>query len=260
MRIVNLSSGSEGNLTYIETEDTKILLDDGLSAQKTIEKLKQISVTPTEINAIVVSHEHSDHTKGLDVLSSKYNIPVFAHEKVWIGLDEKLKNVSLKNRKVFDDKFNIKDLIISPIEVPHDVPCYGFSFEKDNKKISFVTDLGHLNDKILENMFKSRLIYIESNYDKEMLYNGTKYPFSLKRRIDGPNGHLSNIDSAEAVERLAYGGTRQFVLAHLSKENNTPSIAFSTLCSCLSKNNIQEGKDIKIDVATTEIGTIFKLK
>lgn len=260
MRIVNLSSGSDGNLTYIETEKLKLLLDDGVSAQKTIEKLKQISILPCDINAIILSHEHSDHTKGIDVFASKFNVPVYAHENVWLGLDEKLKNLPLKNRKLFDNQFSINDLTITPFEVPHDVPCYGFTFQKDYKKISFVTDLGHFNDKIIGNLLQSRLVYIESNYDKDLLYKGTKYPLSLKRRIDGPNGHLANIDSAEVIERLSLSGTRQFVLAHLSKENNSPSIAYSTACNYLQKDGIEEGRDIKIDVATTQIGTIFKLK
>ena len=260
MRIINLSSGSDGNITYIETENLKILLDDGLSAQKTVEKLKQISIAPSDINAIILSHEHSDHTKGVDVFATKFNIPVYAHENVWLGLDEKLKQVPLKNRKLFENQFVLNDLLITPFEVPHDVSCYGFTFQKENKKIAFATDLGHFNDKIIANLMQSRIVYIESNYDRDLLFKGTKYPLSLKRRIDGPNGHLENIDSADAIERLAIGGTRQFVLAHLSKENNTPTIAYSTACNYLQKDGIQEGRDIKIDVATTEIGTMFKLK
>lgn len=260
MKVVNLTSGSDGNCSLIETENTKILLDDGINATQTIEKLKLLGVDPSSIDAIVVSHEHSDHIKGVDVFASKFNVPVFAHEKVWIGLEDKLKKVSLKNRQLFDNDFQFKDLVISPIEVPHDVACYGFSVEEGDKKISIVTDLGHYNDRILAKMAGSRLIYLESNYDREMLYKGTRYPLSLKRRIDGPNGHLSNIDSGEALERLAYSGTRQFVLAHLSKENNSPRLAYSTICSLMQKDGIEEGRDLKIDVATTNVGTIFRLK
>lgn len=260
MRIVNLTSGSDGNCTYIETENSKILLDDGINATQTIEKLKVLSIAPSSIDAIVVTHEHSDHIKGIDVFSNKFNIPVFAHEKVWVGLDEKLKKVALKNRQLFDSQFQFKDLVFSPIEVPHDVPCFGFAVEEGNKKIAIVTDLGHLNDKILSKIAGSRLVYIEANYDRDMLYKGVKYPLSLKRRIDGPNGHLSNVDSGEGLERLAFSGTRQFVLAHLSKENNSPSLAYSTICRLLQKDGVEEGRDVKIDVATTNIGTIFRLK
>lgn len=260
MRIVNLSSGSEGNCTYIETDKTKLLLDDGINATQTLEKLRTLEIDPSCLNAIVVTHEHSDHVKGIDVLASKLNIPVFAHQQVWMGLDEKLKKVPLKNRKIFDGKFELNDLVVSPVALPHDVPCFGFSFEQSGKKVSVVTDLGHFNDKIISALAGSRLIYIEANYDKDLLYKGTKYPLALKRRIDGPNGHLSNLDSSDALERLAFSGTRQFVLAHLSKENNSPSLAYSTVCRFLQKDGIEEGRDLKIDVATTSIGTIFRLK
>ena len=260
MRIVNLSSGSDGNATFIETNHTKILIDNGITASQTIEKLKILGVNPSEIEAILVSHEHSDHVKGIDVFASKFDIPIFAHDDVWTSLNEKLKKISLKNRKSFDGCFEFKDLYISPVSLPHDVPCYGFSLQEGDKKMSIVTDLGHFNDKILSNLMGSRIIYLEANYDRDLLYKGTKYPLSLKRRIDGPNGHLSNIDSADALERLAYGGTRQFVLSHLSKENNSPSLAYSTTCNFLQKDGIEEGRDVKIDVATTEIGTIFRLK
>ena len=179
MRIVNLSSGSEGNCTFIETDKTKLLLDDGINATQTLEKLKALAIDPSRLTAIVASHEHSDHVKGIDVLASKLNIPVFAHQQVWVGLDEKLKKVPLKNRKVFDGKFEINDLVISPVALPHDVPCFGFSFEQDDKKVAVATDLGHFNDKIISALSGSRLVYIESNYDRELLYKGTKYPLSL---------------------------------------------------------------------------------
>lgn len=260
MRIINLSSGSEGNSTLIQTQNCNILIDDGINLSQLKQKLEVVGVQPSSITAIIISHEHIDHIKGVDIFSSKYDVPVFAHENVWIGLDEKLKRVSLKNRIVFDNSFNLKDLVVNPIILPHDVPCCGFKIEKENKKAGIITDLGHFNDKIIWELNGCKIIYLESNYDKAMLYNGSKYPLSLKRRIDGPNGHLSNIDSAEALERLAMQGTRQFVLSHLSKENNSPILAYNTACSYLQKDGIQEGKDVKIDVATTNLGTIFNIK
>ena len=260
MRVINLSSGSDGNLTYIESDQQKILLDDGLSCNETTKRLEIIGMKPYQINAIIISHEHSDHIKGIDIFSSKYNIPVYAHSEVWTTLDDKLKKVSSKNRKIFDGKFSLCDIDIDPVEVPHDVKCFGFSFNNDDKKISVVTDLGHLNEKILNSISESQIVYLEANYDKDMLYNGTKYPLSLKRRIDGPNGHLSNLDSAKAIEFLTQTGTRQVVLSHLSKENNTPSFAYNFITKEILKNGIVEGKDIRIDVATPNIGVFFRLK
>lgn len=260
MRVINLASGSDGNLTYIEMGDKKILLDLGLTCAQAIEKLGKIGVKPNEISAIIISHEHSDHIKGVDVFSSKFNVPVYAHTSVWLGLDEKLKKVSDKNRLSFENDFALGGGSVHPFEVPHDVKCYGFKFQENNNKLSVVTDLGHLNDAILSSIRGSQLVYLEANYDKKMLMQGTKYPLSLKMRIDGPNGHLSNIDSADAVKFLSFTGTRQIVLSHLSKENNSPSIAYNTICSEIQKEGLQEGEDLKIDVATQNIGAFFKLK
>ena len=260
MRIINLSSGSKGNLTYLETQNTKILVDDGLSCQETVKRLSLLGINPYEINAIVVSHEHSDHIKGIDIFSKKYDTPVFAHQQVWQNIDGVLKSVKEKNKKVFDGDFEFNDLYISPVEVPHDVKCFGFSFYEGNKKVSIVTDLGHINDKILSSIRGSQIAYIEANYDRNMLMASQKYPLSLKRRIDGPNGHLSNVASADAIERLVQTGTRQVVLSHLSEENNTPSLAYTSICKQLAKRDILEGEGFKIDVATTKPGVIFRLK
>ena len=260
MRVINLSSGSDGNITYIETDNTKLLLDDGLSCQETVKRLELVGIKPSEIDGIIISHEHSDHIKGVDIFSSKYNLPVYAHEMVWQGLDDKLKKVSSLNRKLFDGEFELKDLVISPVEVPHDVKCFGFSFSQGNKKISVVTDLGHITDKIINSISGSQIVYLEANYDRQMLFSGTKYPLSLKRRIDGPNGHLSNNVSARAVEMLAASGARQIVLSHLSKENNSPELAYNFVSSEIEKDGIIEGQDIRIDVATTSIGAFFRLK
>ena len=260
MRVINLASGSDGNSTYLENDNVKILLDNGLSSTETVKRLSLIGISPDEIDAIIISHEHSDHIKGVDVFSSKYNIPVYANEGVWLGLENKLKKVSLVNRKMFDGSFNLKELIVDPVELPHDVKCFGFSFSQEDKKISILTDLGHTNDKILSSVKGSRVVYLEANYDKKLLMSGTKYPLSLKIRIDGPNGHLSNKASGEAVEYLAQTGTRQIILSHLGRENNAPNLAYSTISEEIKSAGIIEGKDIKIDVASPSIGAMFRLK
>jgi phosphoribosyl 1,2-cyclic phosphodiesterase len=260
MRVINLASGSKGNLTYIENENTKILVDMGLSCQESIKRLSLLGVSPDQIDGILVTHEHSDHIKGIDVFSKKYNKPIFAHNDVWVGLDDQLKNVKSENRKIFTGDFEFKELIVRPVEVPHDVKCFGYTIEKDNQKVSLLTDLGHTNDKIIESVKGSQLVYIEANYDRQRLYNNDRYPLSLKRRIDGANGHLSNIDSASAIERLIESGTRQIVLSHLSEENNTPELAYEEICAILSKHGMFEGMDFKIDVATQKPGVIFRLK
>ncbi len=260
MRIINLASGSDGNVTYIENGNTKLLLDDGLSCSETIRRLEAISINPKEIDAIIISHEHSDHIKGVDVFSNKFDTPVYAHQSVWLGLDGKLKKVDSKNRKSFDKDFSFDDLEIHPIEVPHDVKCFGYSFQNENRKISVLTDLGHINDQILYSIKGSGLVYLEANYDKQLLMKSLKYPLSLKIRIDGPNGHLSNNASSQVVEFLANNGTKQIMLSHLSRENNSPHLAYNSICANIKKHGITEGKDIMIDVAGPNISTMFKLK
>lgn len=260
MRVINLSSGSDGNITFFEVQDKKIIVDMGLSCSEVQKRLDLIGVKPNQIDAIIVSHEHSDHIKGVDVFSSKFDVPVFAHERVWTTLDDKLKKVSLKNRKMFDGTFDFRGAVINPIKVPHDVECYGFTLSDSNKKIGIVTDLGHINDNIMQSLKESQIVYFEANYDRQMLLTGTKYPLALKRRIDGPNGHLSNDASANGIEFLAKTGSRQIILSHLSKENNTPSLAYNSIKTSIAKNGINEGVDIKIDVASTNPGAFFRLK
>lgn len=232
----------------------------GLSCSETVKRLDLIGVKPEMITSIIISHEHSDHTKGVDVFAGKFNKPVYAHESVWTTLDDKIKKIDNKNRKTFDGDFQLDELVVCPVEVPHDVKCFGFSFCEKDKKLSVITDLGHVNDKILNSIKGSQLVYLEANYDRNMLLSGTKYPLTLKRRIDGPNGHLSNSASAQVVEFLTNFGTRQIMLSHLSKENNSPNLAYNSITTDLKKHGIIEGIDIRIDVAREFPTSIFRLK
>lgn len=260
MRVINLASGSDGNVTYIESDNLRFLVDAGLSCREIVKRLALIGVAPDKIDGIIITHEHYDHIHGVDVFSSTYDTPVYAHHSVWLGLDAKLKRVSDKNRRLFDgSSFVIGDMIINPVPLPHDVACFGFSFENNNKKISILTDLGHTTDRILKCIQGSQIVYLEANYDKNMLRQ-CAYPLCLKRRISGEFGHLSNSDSANAIANLVYTGTTQVILSHLSKESNTPDLAFTSIADDLRKMGIEEGKHVKIDVATRNPGVIFKLK
>lgn len=260
MKVINLSSGSEGNLTYIETDKAKILVDMGLSCKEVENRLTLLGVSGRDIDAIVVTHEHVDHTKGINVFSKKYDVPVYAHDEVWPGLADKLNKVSESNRKIFTDSFVIKDLLIEPVELPHDVKCFGFSFIENDKKISILTDLGHITEKIFEAVKGCTLIYLEANHDINLLKNCEKYPLALKMRIAGPEGHLSNDATADFIERLVRTGTKQIVLSHLSKENNSPDLAYTYITEKLADRGLIEGEMFKIDVATTKPTTMFKLK
>ena len=258
--MINLSSGSEGNLTYLETEHSRILVDDGLTCKETENRLALLGLSGRDIDAIVLTHEHSDHVKGVNVFCKKFEIPVYAHNDVWSNLYDKFDKISDKNKKIFTDTFAIKDLIIEPVELPHDVKCFGYSLKENDKKISILTDLGHTTNNIFNAVKGSSLVYLEANHDINMLKNSEKYPLTLKLRIAGPNGHLSNDSSAEFIEKLVKTGTRQIVLSHLSKENNTPELAFNYISSVLSDKGLIEGENFKIDVALTRPTTLFKLK
>lgn len=260
MKVINLSSGSDGNLTYIESGNAHILVDVGLSCKETQNRLSMIGIDGSQIDGIVLTHEHIDHVKGVDVFSRKFNVPVYAHEDVWATLYQKFDKIPDKNKKIFTEAFDINDLILNPIEVPHDVKCFGYSIQENDKKISILTDLGYTDERMFNEVKGSQLVYLEANHDLTMLKNCEKYPLSLKMRIAGKHGHLSNDDSEKFIEKLVCSGTKQIVLSHLSKENNTPELAYNYITSKLAEKDLIEGETFRIDVALTRPTTLFKLK
>lgn len=250
----SLYSGSSGNCSFIETNHTKILIDAGHSAKKISEALQRNSINITDIDAILVTHEHSDHVKSLGTLSSKYNIPIFANKETWNSMPDQAKKVSAECKKIFevDSDFEIKDLKIHSFSIPHDAanPC-GFSFYNSNKKISIATDIGHITNNILENLTKSNFALLEANYDPNIL-KYSRYPYSLKQRITGPNGHLSNTESGNLISTLMKSGLNSTMLGHLSKENNFPELAYKTVVEELIYNHYDESA-ISIKVAKRDM-------
>ncbi|MDD2445427.1 MAG: MBL fold metallo-hydrolase [Clostridia bacterium] len=260
MKICNLTSGSDGNLTYIESVNAKILVDIGLSCLETEKRLGYLKVNPENIDAIFISHEHYDHMKGLNIFANKYKTKVFVHEDGYYPLLNKLKKTL--NINTFNDKgFDFKDITVQTVGLPHDVKrCTGYSFIEQQKKVSIITDLGHTTKEILQNLKDSKLIFLESNHDIEMLLENENYPEMLKQRILGQNGHLSNNTCAEAVINLFKAGTKHFVLSHLSTKNNTPRLAYNFINQILINNGISVGEDVKIDVASVVPKAIYNLK
>ena len=238
-RFCSLYSGSTGNSLYVETPNTKILIDAGESAKKIVSALSNIEVDITEINAILVTHEHSDHIKGLGTLSKKYNIPVYANKGTWQAMPDQSIKIELANQKLFNSNtnFTIGDLKIFPFSIPHDAaePCR-YNIYYSNNKISIATDLGHIDSNIISKLENSSFILLESNYDPEILKYST-YPYSLKQRIAGPNGHLSNILAGQTISYLLQSGLKSVMLGHLSKENNFPELAYKTVMNELIENN-----------------------
>ncbi len=238
-KFCSLYSGSTGNSLFVETPNTKILIDAGESAKKIITALSNINVDISEINAILVTHEHSDHIKGLGTLSKKYNIPVYANKKTWQAMPDQSAKIELNNQKFFNSNkdFLLGDFKIFPFSIPHDAaePC-GFNIYYNNSKISIATDIGHIDANIINKLENSSFILLESNYDPEILKCST-YPYSLKQRISGPNGHLSNILAGQTISYLLPRGLKSVMLGHLSKENNFPELAYKTVMNELIENN-----------------------
>lgn len=246
----SLYSGSSGNSLFVQTENTKILIDAGESAKKIAEALSSINVTPSELDAILITHEHSDHVKGLGTLSKKYDIPVYANQKTWDAMPEQDAKITENNKKHFTplEKFEIGDLKILPFNIPHDAanPC-GFNIFHNDKKISIATDIGHMTSNVIHTLEDSEFILLESNYDPNVL-KYSKYPYLLKERIAGPNGHLPNKEAGKTISYLLSSGLKQVMLGHLSKENNFPELAYKTVVEELMENQYNENS-IHINVA-----------
>ena len=232
----NLYSGSSGNSTYVSSDNTKILVDAGVSCTKIVKALEQIDVEPDEIDAIIITHEHSDHTKGLEIFCKKYHIPVYANEKTW----NMLNGMDIPRICKFcfntNEDFNIGDFKIHPFSIPHDAadPC-GFSLLAEDKKVTISTDMGHITDGVLHQMENSNILLLEANYDEETLKCGP-YPYQLKKRILSDKGHLSNESAGKAISYLTKNNVQNIVLGHLSKENNFPELAYQTVLNEITAN------------------------
>ena len=262
MRSCILASGSKGNCLFIEAGKTRILVDCGLTMKDTIARLESVNVEISTICAILVTHEHSDHCKGVGTISKKFNIPVYFYFDNYQNLNKACGGVNQElHRYYYLQNFKIGDIEITPFELPHDsYKNVGFSFTYNNQKVSIATDLGTVTLDTLSHLKQSTICYLEANHDLEMLSKNPRYSAVLKQRIKSNNGHLCNIDCAKAVVELAISGTKQVVLCHLSEENNTPLLAYTTVKNILNKNDIIEGKHIAVDVAMQQsVGTMFSL-
>ena len=251
LNFCSLYSGSSGNSLFIQSDNTKILVDCGVSSKKIVEALNSMEVDASSIDAILVTHEHSDHVKGLATFSSKFDVPVFSTCETFDNMEKVTSKLSNINYFKIDEKFNIGDLEILPFSIPHDAanPC-GFNILGDNKKISIATDIGHMNSAILKKLEGSSFLLLESNYDTEVL-KCCSYPFSLKSRISGPTGHLSNDMAGKTITYLLKNGLKTAMLGHLSKDSNFPELAYSTTVNEILSNGIDENS-FNISVASRD--------
>ncbi len=253
VKICSLSSGSRGNSVFVGTEETKILIDDGLPLAYVEEGLRALDVRPAELDAILITHRHSDHIGGVGAFSRKYGTKVYVHHAEAGKIAEASRTPYSHVVDFFDGDFFLKDFTVSPFRVTHDVFCLGYSLYARGKKFSILTDLGKITDVIIQNVGDADTVMIEANHDDELLANNGNYSPWLKRRIKGTAGHLSNAECAEACAKIAAMGARSLILAHLSEENNYPELAASTVSGRLSREGIAEGRDVRIHVAKQHI-------
>ena len=249
MQLASLFSGSSGNSVLVSGGSTKILVDAGLSGITIESELKKLDVTMEEIDAILVTHEHSDHIKGVGVLSRRFGVPIYANDGTWAGMEQWIGKIKPENRRVLSEGLAVGALEVEPFETPHDsVSSLGFCFYHKGKKATVMTDCGHVSDCMLAHALGSDAILMESNHDIDMLVTGG-YPYYLKQRIKGERGHLSNVEAAKLAAILANRGTRCILLGHLSNENNTPKFAYEESARALGIMGAEIGRDIMLAVA-----------
>ena len=253
-RLCPLFSGSRGNCYYLGSAKKGILVDAGRSAKQIENSLLYNGLDIKNIEAIFITHEHSDHIKGLRVHASKYKIPVYASEGTISQLEY---NGTLTQAFPYEiiDKSGaaVADMFIEPFRISHDcAEGYGYKINTyDDRKVAVATDLGYISKEVKNSLTGCDTIVIEANHDIGMLQNG-RYPYDLKRRILSDKGHLSNMACADLLPYFTENGTTRFVLAHLSAENNIPELAYQTAVCSLSMAGIKENSDYILSVAPAE--------
>ncbi|WP_217587434.1 MBL fold metallo-hydrolase [Lentibacillus saliphilus] len=240
LRFSVLASGSTGNAFYIESDQTKLLVDAGLSGKKMDRLFSEIHVNPSELSGILVTHEHSDHIKGLGIIARKYNLPIYANERTWNAMDGMIGKLTPDQKFHFgvEEVKTFGDIDVESFGVSHDAadPMF-FTFHKDGKKVALVTDLGYVSDRIKKTVEHADAYVFEANHDVSMLRMG-RYPWSVKRRILGDSGHVSNEDCGLALCDIIGNETERIYLAHLSQDNNMKDLAQMSVQSILQERGI----------------------
>lgn len=236
MRFTVLASGSTGNALVVSTDEGKVLIDAGLSAKKIDQLLKEKDMAASELDAILVTHEHADHIKGLGAVARKYDLPVYANEKTWEELNKHIGEIAEDKRCVMEtgEVRNFGSLQVESYGISHDAAePVGYCFYHEDQKLSLATDLGYMSSKVKEKIQDSDVLILESNHDIEMLRMG-KYPWNIKRRILSDLGHLSNEAAGIGLVDIMTSRTKRVYLAHLSRDHNMMDLARLTV------NNVVE--------------------
>ena len=235
-----LASGSTGNATIIKGRDKTVMIDAGLSAKKLEELLKLQGMSGHHIDALLVTHEHSDHIKGLGAFARKFDLPIYANSPTWDAMERHVGKVDAAKRNIFEtgESLSFGSMEVMTYPISHDAAePVAYTFLEDGEKLGVATDLGYMSDKVKNCIIDSDVLVLESNHDTEMLRMG-KYPWNIKRRILSDVGHLSNIAAGEAILEVKTDRTKRIYLAHLSKEHNQMQLAMLTINSIFESNGI----------------------
>ncbi|GIP65053.1 putative metallo-hydrolase YycJ [Virgibacillus pantothenticus] len=247
LRFSVLASGSTGNAFYIETEREKLLVDAGLSGKQMDRLFAGIDIDPRQLSGILVTHEHSDHIKGLGILARKYQLPIYANEKTWKAMEKSIGKISIDQKFYFhmEEVKTFGDMDVASFGVSHDAvaPMF-YTFHHQGKKVALVTDLGYVSDRIKKTVEGADAYIFEANHDVGMLRMG-KYPWNVKRRILGDSGHISNEDCGLALADIINNNTQRIYLAHLSLDNNMRDLAR------MSVDQVLQERGIAIDLLDT---------
>lgn len=225
MRFTVLGSGSAGNAAVVEAAGVSLLVDAGLSARQLLGRMAAVGVNPAALDAVVLTHEHMDHARGLPVLMKQLKLPVYATVQTAEVLRPGLNGV---NWRCFEagQSFAVGDLLVESFRVMHDaVDPVGFVFRGGSAALGFLSDAGHVPEPLCRRLGGLDLLFLEANYDQTLLESDTKRPWSTKQRISSRHGHLSNEQAAQAAAAVAHSGMRRVVLGHLSRDCNQPGLA-----------------------------------
>lgn len=254
MRLYSIASGSNGNCIYVGSDNTHILVDVGISGKRIEQGLSDIELTGADIDAILITHEHSDHIGGLGVMSRRYGIPIYSTRGTLEAI-LRTKSVgdidtSLLNEICYDTSYLVGDMKVNTMRISHDAAePVAYSFEHKGKSAAIVTDLGMYDDYIVSKLEGLDVLFLEANHDVRMLQMG-RYPYPLKQRILGDRGHLSNELSGRLLSSILHDDMKKIVLSHLSQENNLPELAFEAVRMEVTMGDTKyKGDDFDITVA-----------
>jgi phosphoribosyl 1,2-cyclic phosphodiesterase len=243
MQLHILASGSTGNSVFVELGGRKLLIDAGISARRIENGLKEAGIQLSDLDGVLITHEHSDHIKGIQVLVKRHRMPVYARAATWESISGYVK-IPKECRRELGDSLNFGGLKVVPFSISHDAADpVGFCFYYKNIKWVLATDLGIVTRNVEQALSYADLAVLESNHDTEMLRSGP-YPAFLKQRIKGRQGHLSNYDAGQILAHIPRKQVMQVFLAHLSQQNNRPYLAEQTVSQVLQKYGCGVGEEI----------------